>query len=320
MLRRVRMMNRAGRGLWLVVVAVSSILLGWIPPATPQEASVVRATRVDGKVTKNDRPLKEGDVVQRDDTLVSGPDSAAVLTWSNGSMVEMYPETMLTLRGIVFEGEKKLERTLLTLEAGRVFMKAQVPEHLFNTSEISVGKLLVMTQGAELAIRYESAAKRTTVWSLLGTVLADTGSHKVRIEDGQQAVLLAGVQPEAAALIPERTREALKNTSKRLGGSLLIEEEETASSGGPLQVRIGGVKNRRGNAPYGVSFRVVVRGGSGRIKAINWSLGDGDSASGREVRHTFTQGVYVVIVQIEDENGQKASAQLNISAEDQCGC
>jgi PKD repeat protein len=97
-------------------------------------------------------------------------------------------------------------------------------------------------------------------------------------------------------------------------------EDEPAAAGGPLQVRIGGVKNRRGNAPYTVTFKALVRGGSGRIKTIHWSLGDGKQASGREVQHTFTQGVYAVTVQAEDENGQKASAQLNISVEEECGC
>jgi hypothetical protein len=288
-------------------------------PGAAQDASVVRVTRVDGTVTKDGRPLKEGDILQRDEKIMTGPTSAAVLTWTNGSIAEVYPETILLLRGIVFEGEKKLEKTLLTLERGRLFMKAQVPEHLFKYCEISVGSFQIMTQGAELALRYEESESRATVWSLIGVVLAESGGQKARIEEGQQVMLKSGAKPEAPAAMAERTRDALNKTSKRLGGSLLI-EDEPAAAGGPLQVRIGGVKNRRGNAPYTVTFKALVRGGSGRIKAIHWSLGDGKQASGREVQHTFTQGVYAVSVQAEDENGQKASAQLNISVEEECGC
>jgi hypothetical protein len=234
-------------------------------------------------------------------------------------MVEVYPETALVIRGVVYEGEKKLEKTLLTLQRGRLFAKAQVPEHLFNQFEVSVGDTSVMTQGAELAIRYEDREKRSTVWCLLGVVVAEAGAHKVRMDEGQEATLKTGAIPEPPAAMPERTREALSKTSKRLGGSLLT-DEEAGPAGGPLQVRIGGIKNRRGNAPYTVALKAVVRGGSGRLKAINWSLGDGKSASGKEVQHTFTQGVYVVVVRVEDENGQKASAQLNISVEEECGC
>jgi hypothetical protein len=305
--------------MWLAAATAGFILLAHSASATAQDASIIRATRVDGAVTRNDRPMKEGDVIERDDRIVAAPNSAAVLTWSNGSMVELYPETALVIDGVVYEGEKKLEKTLLTLQKGRLFAKAQVPEHLFNHFEMRVGEASIMTQGAELAIRYEEGEKRSTVWSLIGVVIAEMGAHKIRIDEGQQAILKAGTRPDPPAAMPERTREALSKTSKRLGGSLLI-DDEAGATGGPLQVRIGGIKNRRGNAPYTVTLKAVVRGGSGRIKSVNWSLGDGRSASAREVQHTFTQGVYVVVVRVEDENGQKASAQLNISVEEDCGC
>jgi len=312
-------MTRSGAGKWLAVVAAGSILLSQMAPAAAQEASIIRATRVDGAVTRNDGPLREGDVVGRDDRIVAAASSAAVLTWSSGSIVEVYPETALVVRGVVYEGEKKLEKTLLTLQRGRLFVKAQVPEHLFNHFELAVGDAVIASQGAELAVRHEEAEKRSSVWSLIGAVIAEMGTHRVRIAEGQQATLKSGARPDAPVAMPERTREALGKTSKRLGGSLLI-EEDVGATGGPLQVRIGGIRNRRGNAPYTVTLKAIVRGGSGRTKSVDWSLGDGKTARGRDVQHTFTQGVYVVVVRVEDENGQKASAQLNISVEEECGC
>jgi len=294
-------------------------LLSFVPPVYADDASIVRATRVDGTVTRNASPLKEGDIIERDDKIATKANSAAVLTWSNGSIVELYPETSLVLNGIIFESDRKLEKSLLVLEKGRIFAKAQVPEHLFSHFEISAGGVVIMTQGAEFALKYEEAEKKSTVWSLLGTVIADTGAQRARIEDGQQAALKAGVKPENPALMPDKTKDALSKTSKRLGGSLLI-EEEMGSSSGPLSVKIGGVKNRRGNAPYTVKFKALIKGGSGRIKSVTWSFGDGESASSKEAQHTFTQGVYVVIVSVEDENGQKATAQINISVEENCGC
>jgi hypothetical protein len=290
-----------------------------VVPVRADDASTVRATRVDGTVTQNGVPLKEGDLIERDEKIATKANSAAVLTWSNGSMVELYPETTLILNGIIFESDRKLEKSLLTLEKGRIFAKAQVPEHLFSHFETGAGGAVIMTQGAEFALKYEEAEKKSTVWSLLGTVLADSGVQRVRIEDGQQAFLKAGVKPENPAPMPDNIKAALSKTSKRLGGSLLI-EEETGSAGGPLSVKIGGVKNRRGNAPYSVKFKTLAKGGSGRIKSVAWSFGDGESSSGKEAQHTFTQGVYVVIVSVEDENGQKATAQINISVEENCGC
>lgn len=303
----------------VVICSILFMLTAGAVPARADDASVVRASRVDGNVTKNGVPLKEGDIVQRDEKIAAGANSAALLTWSNGSMVEVYPETTLVLRGVMYEGDRKLEKSLLTLEKGRVFVKAQVPENLFSHFEINAGGISVMTQGAEFAFKYDEGEKKSTIWSLLGVLIVDMDTRKVRIEDGQQVVLKAGTKPENPAPMPEKIRESLGKTSKRLGGSLLV-EEETSSTGGPLGIRIGGVMNRRGNAPYTVKFKALTKGGSGRVKSINWSFGDGESASGKEAQHTFTQGVYVVIVQVEDENGQKATAQLNISVEENCGC
>ena len=80
------------------------------------------------------------------------------------------------------------------------------------------------------------------------------------------------------------------------------------------------MKSRRGNTPYKVSFSALTAGGSGRIKSIVWEFGDGVSASGREVEHTFITGLYTVVLRIEDADGQKASAQFGILAQVDCGC
>jgi len=307
-----------------VIMALAVILLGGSAvflnsAAYAEDASIVRVTEVNGTVTRNGTPLKEGDVIQRDDAIGSKEKSSAVLTWSNGSIVEVYPDTSLIMRGIIFEGDRKLEKTLLTLEKGRIFAKAQVPEHLFSHFEISVGNIPVMAQGAEFALKYDDAEKKYSIWSLLGTVVVDMGIEKVRVDEGQQADLKIGGKPESTKPIQDKTKDVLLKTSRRLGGSLLI-EEDIGSSGGPLKIKIGGVKYRRGSAPYTVKFKALVGGGSGKVKAIRWDFGDGENAAGKESQHTFTQGVYVVILSIEDENGQKATAQINISVEQDCGC
>lgn len=283
-----------------------------------EDASIVRASQVDGSVTVNGKPLKDGDIIQRDDRIATKEKSAAILTWSNGSMVEIYPETSLVLKGVTFEGDNKLEKSLLTLERGRIFTKAQTPEHIFTHFEISVGNTPVMAQGAEFALKYEEPEKKFTIWSILGRVIVETGTKRIRVDDGQQVILVAGGSPGTPGPMPDKTRDALTKTSKRLGGSLLIEEE--LSSGGPLKAKIGGVRNRRGSAPYTVQFKAVVGGGSGKIKSIRWDFGDGESAQGKNAQHTFTQGVYVVVLTVEDEDGQRVTSQVSISVEIDCSC
>lgn len=301
------------------VILLSLVFWTCAPAAAADDASIVRATRVDGAVTMDGAPLKEGTIITRDGKVEAPANAAAVLTWSNGSMVELYPGSSLVLRGVIYEADRKLEKSLLTLEKGRAFVKAQVPEHLFAHFEISAGNTPLMSQGAEFALKYDDTGKELTVWSLLGVVVADLRGSRVRVNEGEQLVhALAGAAGSPAAM-PAKTKEALQKTSQRLGGSLLL-DEELGAAGGPLVVKIGGVRNRRGNAPYTVKFKALTGGGSGKLKSINWQFGGGAGADGREAEYTFTQGVYVVVLTVEDENGDKASAQMNISVEQDCGC
>jgi len=295
------------------------IVLSGVISVHAEDASIVRVTQVDGTVTKNGIPVKEGDVIQRDDTVAAKERSSVILTWSNGSIVEIYPSTTVVLRGVIYEGDRKLETTLLHLAKGRIFAKAQVPEHIFCHFEVSAGNIPVLAQGAEFAVNYDEADKKVSIWQLLGTAIVDMGTNRARIEEGHFAVLKTGAIQGDPSPMPVRTKEALQRTSDRLGGSLLI-EVATASHGGKCSCKIGGVKNRRGSAPYSVNFKALTSGGSGKAKSIRWDFGDGESAAGKTVKHTFTQGVYAVVLTVEDENGDKASAQVNISVEENCGC
>lgn len=301
----------------MLAVLLWCVMLAGVIDAYAEE-SAIRVTQADGSVLLNGKALREGDLINRDDKIETKAASSAVLTWSNGSIVEIYPDSVLILKGVMYEGDRKLEMSLLTLEKGRIFAKAQVPEHLFSHFEIGVAGAAIMTQGAEFAVKYEDIEKKITTWSLIGSVIVDISGNRVKVEEGQQAVLKTGAKLESPAQIPDKTKEGLLKTSKRLGGSLLIEEE--LASGGPMKIKIGGVKNRRGNSPYTVKFKAIVGGGSGKAKSIRWDFGDGESSFGRDAQHTFTQGVYIVVLTVEDENGQKATAQLNISVEADCGC
>jgi len=305
--------------IFITITILCFTLQGVFSSASAQDASVVRATQVNGSVDRSGQSLKEGDIVQRGDTIVSQNKSSAIVTWSNGSILEIYPNSTVSFQGVIFEGDKKLEKTFITIGKGRVFVKAQVPEHIFCQFEIKAGTIPIITQGAEFALKYKESENKATVISVIGRTLVDLGMEMVKVEEGYMAKVQAGATELTPVPIPLKTVAALMKTSKRLGGSLLI-EEEIASVGGPLKVKIGGVRNRRGDAPYTVKFKAMVGGGSGKIKSFVWSFGDGEEAVGKKVEHTFTQGVYGVIVNVVDENKEKASAQINISVEEECSC
>ncbi len=282
------------------------------------EASTIRAIQVDGNVLRNGKALKEGDILNRDDNISCQGKSAAVLKWSNGSMVKMYPDTQLIIRGVAFENDKKLEKSFVSLKRGRVFIKAQVPENIFSQFEVVAESVIIRTQGAEFALKYDPANMTLTAWALIGEVTIIKDINKTLVGEGQQAKVKVTDKPGAPVAMDKRVLGALQKVSHGLGGSLLV--EATGGAGGPLKVKIGGVRNRRGEAPYKVNFKAIVSGGSGKVKTIKWRFGDGESAEGRSVQHTFTQGVYGVVVEVEDDNGQKSSSQISISAEEDCSC
>lgn len=302
-------------------------LLMWGVLAWAEDASSVRITQTDGSVeirksgAKDWKPAKEGDVLERGDRLAARDKSAAVLMWSNGSMAKLYPNTEIGLAGVSFDLEKKMEKSFLDLDKGRMFVKAQVPEHLFMEMKIRMGGLELRSQGAEFALAYDPDKKTYTAWTLVGRVVADAGTERIRIDEGFQAKVAAEAKPakDDVKAMDGKIKQSLAKVSKDMGGSLLT-EEVAAAPGGKLVVKIGGVANRRGNTPFKVNFKALIAGGSGKLKSITWDFGDGESATTKETEHTFTQGLYVVILRVEDENGEKASAQTGISVEADCGC
>lgn len=304
-----------------------AVCLMWGAVAWADEGSSVRLTQSDGSIeikksgAQDWKPAKEGDTLDRGDRLAARDKSGALLFWSNGSMVKVYPNTEIELAGVSFDLEKKMEKTILDLHKGRLFIKAQVPEHLFSEFQVRMGALNVRTQSAEFAINHDADKKSFTAWSVIGRLVIDVGTDRLRIDDGQQGTVTAGAKPAPDAVKPmdDKIKQSLAKLSRDMGGSLHA-GESAGAAGGKLAAKIGGVANRRGNTPYKVNFKAVVGGGSGKIKSIAWDFGDGESASTKEVEHTFTQGLYVVILRVEDENGEKASAQTGISVEADCGC
>lgn len=304
--------------------ALVAAFLMWSVAGWAQDQPSVRITQSDGSVEIRKsgaqawKPAKEGDMLERGDRLAAKDKSAALLSWSNGSMVKVYPNTEIEFAGVNFDLEKKMEATILDLGKGRVFVKAQVPDHLFADFKVRMGTLDVRAQGAEFALAHDPEKKGFTAWTLLGRLIVESGTTRVRIDDGQQATVGAGSAGDVKPM-DEKVRQSLAKVSKDLGGSLLM-EDIGAGTGGKLVAKIGGIASRRGNAPYKVNLKALTGGGSGKIKSFGWEFGDGESASGKGVEHTFTQGLYVVILRVEDENGQKASAQTGISVEADCGC
>ena len=67
----------------------------------------------------------------------------------------------------------------------------------------------------------------------------------------------------------------------------------------------------QGNTPLTVTFDATgSQDSDGQITAYNWDFGDGESAAGAQVTHTFNQdGTYVVILMVTNDEGEMATAR-----------
>ncbi|MBI2266558.1 MAG: PKD domain-containing protein [Armatimonadetes bacterium] len=308
------------------ILGMAFLLPPWVLAAEgPSTVTIAKINSI-AKFRKSDSKTwtdaKAGMVLERGDKIKCGPNSTMLLSWTHGTVIKVEPETTLSYDGAALEIEKQLEKSFLTLEEGRLFIKAQVPQDMFCHHEIRVGTTSIITQGAEFMIGYDKVKKKFEVQSLVGRIVTGGCIREcVRVEEGMRGVFKAGATSPENPISPlEATaRTALEEESRLLGPSLL-RWEDNASVSGPLQVKIGGVRNRRGQAPYEVHFKAVALGGTGKLKSVEWNFGDGKSTNELEPYHEFTQGVYVVTLRVEDQNGQKASAQMNIAAEEVCYC
>lgn len=100
------------------VLLVRFVLLG----ASPAEASFTTLSVVSGTVevrgngTKDFRPAVVSETLNVGDTVRTGPDASAVITFFEGSTVEMEPETELTMEKLKGQELKQASR-----RAGGVF-------------------------------------------------------------------------------------------------------------------------------------------------------------------------------------------------------
>ena len=71
----------------------------------------------------------------------------------------------------------------------------------------------------------------------------------------------------------------------------------------------------QGNAPLTVTFDASgSQDSDGQITAYTWDFGDGTSAFGEQVTHTFSQdGTYIVILTVSNDEGEMATARQTIT-------
>ncbi len=86
-----------------------------------------------------------------------------------------------------------------------------------------------------------------------------------------------------------------------------------AVANGPIVAAISATPSA-GASPLSVVFRAVVSGGTGTYPTFDWSFGDGTSAAGPVVSHTFrAAGTYSVALAVADSANSTGAASFSLS-------
>ena|SRR5277367_3815046 len=219
---------RVGKLSLLLAVAASVCLAQY--PYIPFNAGSYSATvvTVTGQVSilKDARffALSGGDLVKVTETIVSGPDGHAVLQVSDGSTIEVYPDSQL-----VFRKNTGDWKDLLDLIIGRIRVHIEHFGNTPNPNRIMTPTAVISVRGTTFDVTVEPADETTQVDVVEGTVLVD---HAL-LPTGRVATLHAGESIRVYKNVPIASNQFDKSTIARYILNMLRDAALTMTARNP---------------------------------------------------------------------------------------
>ena len=166
----------------LLAAAASVVCLGQFLPADTQYAA--RAVTVTGRVSvlKDSQPwaISEGDLVQTQQMIVTGPDGHALFQVSDGSTFEVYPNSNVLFRRVPFNW-----RDLLDVLVGRVRVHIEHLGGAPNPNRVLTPTAVISVRGTTFDVAVDDAGDVTTI----------------EVEDGQVEVQHALLPRDSPAIL-----------------------------------------------------------------------------------------------------------------------
>lgn len=179
----------------LIIAAVLLILVGVLllnALFVVQRIALVQTTKGDVQVRADGsdlwRPLAAKERVRAGDTVRTGPDSLAELSWVDGTRVQLSADTVLKVKKCTFDQLDNTQTSLFRLDVGKVWVRL----------------IKVLSRGSKFDIETPAATAgvRGTIFSV--SVEPD-GATTVCVYRGSVAV----VTGQTSTVIPERSRIAV---------------------------------------------------------------------------------------------------------------
>ena len=208
------------------VLIVRFVLLG----PSPAEASFTTLSVVSGtvEVRENDakdfRPAVDGETLNVGDTVRTGPDARAVITFFEGSTVEMEPETELTMEKLEGQEEGGF-LTRLRQSAGVTWHRVVDFVDPRSRYEVNTPAAAVAVRGTVFQVQVEPDGT-TTVGTFKGQVAVSAGGVEKIVEEGTGTRVVPGGHGAGAfpfAFVPGHAGVRAGISSRPAGGDPAVD-------------------------------------------------------------------------------------------------
>lgn len=173
---------------WAVLAA---IVLG---AATAGAEGLGHATFVEGSVSRDDQPLKQGDSVVEGDHLVTGADGRLEVLFDDGSVLRLGKSSDLTVTALSYEPSTQTLRARLHLALGKLWSHVEALQH-HGSYEVETDRAVAGVRGTEFRVDASQGAGSIEVYQ--GRV-AVAELIAMRFQPGQSNTAMAMMKTPAA--------------------------------------------------------------------------------------------------------------------------
>lgn len=175
--------------------------------------------------------LSVGDPVRVTQTIVTGPDGHATLQVSDGSTIEVFPNSQM-----VFRKNTGDWKDLLDLLIGKIRVHIEHFGNTPNPNRIMTPTAVISVRGTTFEVSVEEAEETTQVDVVEGTVVVD---HAL-LPTGQVATLHTGDSIRVYKSVPIGSHQVDKSTVARYVLNMLRDAALTLTSHGVAKINIPG--------------------------------------------------------------------------------
>jgi len=138
------------------------------PPAALAREPVARVESVTGAVTAEEggrsRPVKPGDGLFPKETLRSGENGTAEISFPDGSRIRLVANTVLGIADYVYSPAEKVRRGVVSLIAGKVGLRlAELPEYSDDRFRVLASAAVAIGRGTEFVVARDHEAAKDAV-------------------------------------------------------------------------------------------------------------------------------------------------------------